>query len=396
MQGACRTLGAGLVCTVAGCRAPVAVVDAPAAVGAAGQDGGGGAGFLEEGLSFDDPLLEPGKLDLLFRTRSEVGESNLMWWSPVVKAGAGRIDPDGADPTTYAGGYVRPLQAFEGAGELIVGALEVEDAAGESSEELQAEYRFPFGLGVGAGTVDRPDAAPDVRFAKVTYRDRLGDVHLVLEGQVQETGDETEPGGYAGLHDEVWLGVVGHDGEQWRATLNYIAPESDGLLRPAIEGLYVDSSVGALDGPKLLFVNGTLKFRGGFLSHPASLGRAMGPQGLEYGNPLGFLQPTWNRRLDTWELGGVVDLRLVHTELPDGETVADYEVLAYPWQVSEVEGPLGAVLVGGFRSERPDEDTEGVLVGYSGGAGFLQLSVTVHWEVDTGDLAAVVGLIDWF
>ncbi len=63
------------------------------------------------------------------------------------------------------------------------------------------------------------------------------------------------------------------------------------VLRPAVEVLYVDNTIGHFSGTRNLFANVTLKYGGGFLSHPARLGRAMGPQGTEYGNPLGFLTP---------------------------------------------------------------------------------------------------------
>ena len=42
----------------------------------------------------------------------------------------------------------------------------------------------------------------------------------------------------------------------------------------------------------------------------------MGPQGLEFGNPLGFLFPTWNRRLEVWELGKLGAARFERIEYP--------------------------------------------------------------------------------
>jgi len=352
-------------------------------------------GFWEEGLDFESPLLSPGKLDLLYRSRPNIDEYNLIWWSPIAKAGVGVLDPDSGGSTKYAGGYVRPLLPLDDAGELIIGGLEV-DAAGARSYEAQAEYRFPVGFGLGGGIVERSGAQPDVSFAKATYRDRLEKLSYILAAQVQETGSNTDPGGYVALYDEELLGVFGHDGEQWRTTLNYIAPSTEATLRPAIEGLYVDNGVGAIDGPQFLFINGTLKFGGGFLSHPASLGRAMGPQGLEFGNPLGFLRPTWNRRLETWELGSLLNARVVRTELPNGSTIANYEAVTFPFQLDERRNLLDSLLLGGFHNDAPGLHTPGVLLGFSGPAGFLSLSVTVRHEFDTGDAMVVIGLIDKF
>lgn len=350
-------------------------------------------GVLEEGLSFQSTLLKPGKLDLLYRSRPDADEANLIWWSPIVKAGAGVVDPDGAGPTRYAGGYVRPLLPLEDAGELILGALEV-DADGTRSHEVQAEYRFPSGFGLGGGTVDRPGADADISFVKATYRDELDELSFILEAQAQETGDDTEPGGYVALYDDELLGVVGHDGEQWRVTLNYVSPENDAFLRPAMEGLYVDNSVGRNDGPQFLFLNGTLDFGGGFLSHPAALGRAMGPQGLEYGNPLGFLNPTWNRRLNTWELGRLMNWRVVRNEQPNGNTAADFEAIVFPMQFDGRESVLDSLLIGGSYVDAPGLHTPGALVGFHGRVGPFNLSITVRHEFETEDTTLVIGLID--
>ena len=52
----------------------------------------------------------------------------------------------------------------------------------------------------------------------------------------------------------------------------------------------------------------------------------MGPQGVEFGNPFGFLRPTWNHRANTWELGGLANFRAVRTRSASGAIAEKYEL----------------------------------------------------------------------
>ena len=216
---------------------------------------------------------------------------------PVISGWRGRLLPSDRNSLQYGGAYLRPLVLWPEAGDLILGALIV-DSGDRRDYEWQGEYRLPGGLGIGAGVADTALPGTDVVFGKVTYRDTLRSWNYILEMQVQEFGKETSPGGYAALYDDPFMVVGGTDGEQWRVTAGYVAPVSTGLFRPAVELLYVDNSIGELVGPRSWFGDLTLNYDGGCLSHPARLGRAMGPQGVEFGNPLGLLTPTWNRRLE--------------------------------------------------------------------------------------------------
>ena len=76
------------------------------------------------------------------------------------------------------------------------------------------------------------------------------------------------------------------------------------------------------------------------------LGRAMGPQGLEFGNPLGFLSPSFNRLPDAWEIGDVVDFRVIVNHPPNGNNTANYEALVFPFQIGGSTGLLRALFVG--------------------------------------------------
>jgi len=355
-------------------------------------EGSGPQSLKEEGLFSDSPLFHPGKLDFHFTQADAVIEYNLIAWTPVFKGGAGLLDIHDGENTEYAGGFLRPFAANPELGELILGSHYVDTDLG-NDYEFQGEYRLPGGLGAGGGYVRR-NAGPETRFAKVTYRNKWEEWNYILAAQLQEVADETDPGGYVALYNEQAMVAGGIDGEQWRADVGYVWPPSEGLLRPAAEVLYVDNRIGALDGPRFLFVNGTLKFKGGFLSHPARLGRAMGPQGLEYGNPLGFLQPTWNRCLDVWELGSLLNVRFERRDFPDGTVSEKYQGVVFPFQFDDQENCLDWIFIGGFGNRTPAEgQTGGLLGGIVGKLGFLNVNLAVEQDLETGETRAFVGLI---
>jgi hypothetical protein len=361
--------------------------------------GPGLLGFsFDEGLQSDSNWLKPGKADFLFRRRENQNELNGILWGPAFKGGFGTVDPDGAGSTEYFGGYLRPFHDAPERGELILGGHFVGPSVGTNSYELQAEHRLPCGLGLGVGMVERTGVDTDVLFAKMTYRDEIADTgwNYILAVLGQQVDREESPGGYAALYNDQLMGVAGTDGEQWRGTFGYVMPKVNEWLRPGFEVLYVDNSIGDINGPKFLFINATLQFTRGFLSHPARLGRAMGPQGLEYGNPLGYLRPTWNRRLDVWELGRLVDYRLVRLDFPNGAISEKHEVLVFPFNVDGCENFLDYLFVGAMYDRNPLENSPGVSVGLSGMVGFLDLSAAIEWATETDDVTTTVGFIDWF
>jgi hypothetical protein len=350
---------------------------------------------LRDGIASQSPWLNPGKIDFLFRGRESEQNFNAFLWTPTFKGGAGFIDPRDGESTTYAGGFLRPLAGWPDKGDLIVAAQGV-DGRNRRDFEAQAEYRLPVGLGLGGGLVEALQTGNDVVFGKVTWRNKWAGWNYIFELQGQEVESEVSPGGYAALFNEQLMGIFGHDGEQWRATAGYVAPKTSGILRPAVEALYVDNSIGEFDGPKSIFANATLQLQGGFLAHPARLGRAMGPQGLEFGNPLGFLFPTWNRRLETWEMGGLVDLRFERIWFPNRTTQDRFEGVVFPFQLARVNNPLAHLFAGGTYTKSPSKDTPGVVGGFLGKLGFLQVNVGVEHQLYPGDTTVIIGLIDWF
>jgi hypothetical protein len=350
---------------------------------------------LENGLASSNRWLNPGKVDFLFRGRETDQQFNAFLWTPTFKGGAGFLDPRVGESTTYAGGFLRPLVGWPDKGELIVAAQGV-DGRDRTDFEAQVEYRLPMGFGVGGGFVESFEIGNDVVFGKLTYRNKWRGLNYILELQGQEVESEVSPGGYLALYNEQWMGVFGHDGEQWRATAGYVAPKTEGLLRPALEALYVDNSIGQFDGPKSIFANATLQLQGGFLAHPARLGRAMGPQGLEFGNPLGFLFPTWNRRLETWETGGLVDLRYERLWLPNRTTQERFEGVVFPFQFARTKTVLDYLFAGSTYTKTPVKDTAGIVVGFIGKLAFLNVNVAAEHQLSPDETTIIVGLIDWF
>ena len=336
-------------------------------------------------------LLYPGKLDIFyFSTKSEANRYNLIFWSPIFKGGFG----SSSHQNRYGGGFFRPLVALPSTGDLIIG-LQSSEVGEESQIEIQGEYRFPFGLGIGGGIVERGEDYNDVTFTKLSYRNSWNGFQYILSFQEQQTAGKNSSGGYLALYNEGLMGVLGSDGEQWRGTFGYVAPKSaDTPWRPSLEILYVDNTIGNLVGPQFIFANATLGFRGGFLSHPARLGRAMGPTGLEFGNPLGFLNSTFNRRLNVWELGGIADFRLVRLVL-NGANTEFWETVFFPYQMFGVGRSFASNLfIGGQFNKYEDDDWTSIgMVGYFGRIGAFVINLQGNNNFNSEERSLFLGLI---
>jgi len=350
----------------------------------------------QDSLSFKERFLHPGKADFLVQKNVESREYNFIWWTPLLKWGAGLIDiEDTDDDTKYLGAFVRPLLPWPGFGELIIGFQGLDRSSGQD-HELQAEYRSTFGFGVGGGFVERGSNNPDVLFGKVFFRGNLTEWNYILTAQEMEFAKRSFLGGYVALFDKQTMLTLGSDGEQWRTCFGYVHPSSDAKLRPAFEILWVDNTIGNVSGPQFLFVNLTLGFTGGFLSHPARLGRAMGPTGLEFGNPLAFLVPTWNRQLKLWELGGMTNFRAQLLELPNGNQTGKYELNFFPFQIIDTGNMLESLFIGGFYSQAQVGNSPGLLGGFIGNLSFLQVSLAAEYELEPKETIVILGIIDWF
>ena len=172
-----------------------------------------------------------------------------------------------------------------------------------------------------------------------------------VTAQLQEVDGNYSPGGFLALYNGRYLVQGGYDGEIWRTAASYIHPKKNDKIRPALEVLYIDKSIGDNEvAPTILWINGTMNFKGGFLSNGGTLGRAMGPTGLEYGNPLPYLIPLndgnpyfpgspaiWNRALNVWELGGLLNYRLFHLNLPNDSKWGRVEgvIFHFSWTIGK-------------------------------------------------------------
>lgn len=341
-------------------------------------------------------LLAPGKIDSIVRAGEREDTLNLMWWTPFVKGGLRVTEPAAGSSTRGFGVFVRPLLANGSKDDLIVGA-HVVTAAGRTDWEAQAEYRLPSGIGFGGGVVRRETSAPDVSFVKLTYRNKLANSawSYIAEAQAQRMGGHESLGGYAAVYDPRLMLVYGNDGEQWRGTLGIVARERKGsAFRPALEVWHVDNTIGRFAGTRFWSIAGTAGFTGGFLSHPARLGRAMGPQGLEFANPVSFLSATWNRRLDPWEFGGLVGVGLVRNEFPNGTHNQRAEVVVFPFQLAGRKDALASLFAGALQID-DGRKHNGWILGVV--HPIRQYQVTVEVEDDTSsDPRVTAGLIRRF
>jgi PAS domain S-box-containing protein len=142
------------------------------------------------------------------------------------------------------------------------------------------------------------------------------------------------------LYGKQLMASWGSDGEQWRSTVGYVAPDQGAAeLRPAIEMFYVDNTIGQVNGSKDMMVTGSLGYRKGFLGHESRLGRAMGPTGVEFSNPLGYLNPNFNRRLTAWEVGELVNFRFIHKTLPNSGREETLETASLSWPIIQNRQP---------------------------------------------------------
>lgn len=359
-----------------------------------------------QGLSATSPLLHPGFVDLQTQIDSEVQWTNLAIWTPVFRGGAGRLDLEHAPPLDYAGGYLDVLAAKPDAGALLL-ASQTQVQSGDTSWEAQGEYRTPDGkvvpgsIGAGGGKVVFGPKGPELWFAKLSYRNELQNGWgLVGSVQLQRVVGDTSPGGYLALYGPRGMVGGGADGEQWRAAVGYIHNVTpDNRFRPAFEAFYVDDSVAKIDGGKFLLVSASLGYGGfGFLSNESRLGRVMGPQGLQFTNPNGFLQPMWNRLFDVTELGNLLNARVTETRSPGDEIVArDWQAVVFPFQVAEVGGFTNWLFVGGGLLEVTDQDGEPYIsFGAIGQPGGLRARVEGQWDFDNDRLRVLLTLQDFF
>jgi hypothetical protein len=346
----------------------------------------------------DSPYFKGGKIDAFYDLKDNGDyQVNSILWTPSFKGGHGvQVSETGGQDIHYFGGFVRPLLTRPELGDLILGAQEVLQGDGKQSE-MQGEYRLPSGLGFGGGFVDRNFSDQDIKFAKVSYRSGWQSINYIISTQWQNFQGQDYPGGYAAIYNKQLMASWGSDGEQWRGTLGYVAPDRGvHALRPAIEVFYVDNTIGRVNGSKDMMVTGSLGFRKGFLGHESRFGRAMGPTGVEFANPLGYLNPNFNRRLTAWEIGDLVNFRFIHKILPNAVREETLETAIYPAQLLGGDSLLNSVFVGaGITSPHPGQNGVSGLLGYHKRIQNIESSFRVQHDFDRDDTTFFFSLIDW-
>lgn len=348
--------------------------------------------------STHSPYFKGGKIDAFYDLKDNGDfQVNTLLWTPVFKGGHGvQISETGGQDINYFGGFARPLLTRPELGDLILGAQQV--LQGDSKQtEVQGEYRLPSGLGFGGGFVDRNLSRQDIKFAKISYRNEWQSIKYVVSTQWQSFQGQDYPGGYIALYNKQLMASWGSDGEQWRGTLGYVAPEL-GVheLRPAIEMFYVDNTIGQVNGSKEMMVTGSLGFRKGFLGHESRLGRAMGPTGVEFPNPLGYLNPNFNRRLTAWEVGEFVNFRFIHKTLANAGREETLETAIYPTQLLGIDSWVNALFVGvGVTSPNPGQNGVSGLLGYHKRIDNIESSFRVQHDFDRDDTSIFFSFIHW-
>ena len=356
-----------------------------------------------KGFQGQNPLFHPGLVDFHQRVNDGGETTNLALWTPVFRGGVGRIDLKHGPPLTYGGGFLRALAAAPDAGDLILAAQTVR-GTGVEAWEAQGEYRLPTGvllpgsLGVGGGYVSQDRFGPDMWFVKLSYRDALEyGWQTIASAQLQEVGQRTSPGGYLALYNTRLMFTGGTDGEQWRTTVGYVHPATGGQFRPAFEFFYVDETIGAGTSGKFLLATATLGYEGwGFLSHDSRLGRALGPQGLAFTNPNGFLQPMWNRLFDMTEVGGLLNGRVTEIRDVAGITNREWQLIGFPFQFASGRSWYDWLFIGGgLRQITRQPDAPYLIGGAIGQLGAVRSLAGGHWDFER-DEARLLLTVQYF
>jgi len=367
-----------------------------------------------DGISTKSTFLKPGKFDVLFKVTDTTNEYNLLWWSPTFKGGIGMIRfHDIKENLKYIGGFFSPLQSVPHLGELIIGAQYAENNI-DSAYEILTEYRFPFGFGIGGGIFEdkRSDTKININFGKISFRNsikhlqfistlllqkqKLNQLQIKDEIPTQKKVNDFSVGGYFAIFNELGMIAAGYDQEQWRMTFGFIAPDKGWVIRPSLDVLMVDNTIGDLDGLKVLLVNFTMKYQGGFLSIPDRLGRGLGPQGLVFENPIGFVFPTWNRLVEVWEIGGLMNARYDEIKFPDGNFTKTYNGILFPFQLDTQSNFADSIFIGGSYTDLPSDHLSSLVGGFFGNFKFLQIGIEINYEIKNNDPGIVIGIIDKF
>lgn len=338
----------------------------------------------------------PAKVDFLFTYKEKYLGGNFFFWSKSLKGGFGTVFTGTGEVAHYGGGFFRPLSYTKYKGDMIIGVNYSMPSADPAIWDLQAEHRHKFGLCYGGGVMKLTKDEADY-WGKVSYRKTVKKWSFTLTAQVQRITEKARPGGYLSVYNPVVMVAGGYAYTQYRACIGLMSPKEGAKYRPVFEALYVDNNAGGNKGVRYLFANATLGFDGGFLSHPARLGRAMGPTGLEFGNPLGFIfnskvPNNWNRKLNSWEMGRMIDFRIENFVMPNKDYNGYAQLVTLPFQFDNKKNLLDAFYAGGefiYNSTGGTNKRQGgILAGYF--YNMQQFSATAGFEYVVHDQQPIV------
>lgn len=335
-----------------------------------------------------------GFADFWLGVANDALDGNFILRQPLLVGGVSYDALDGAADVAAFGAVARPVACASGRGEFVLGGNYL--ASADSRQwEAQAKYVASSGIGMGAGFA-RLEAAGDTWFVNAIASGQRGALNYHFSPLIQENADGLSLGGYAAFHTDHFFLGGGSDGEHWRVIGAWSANNGDdSTIDPSIEVLFVDHGIGRLDGEKFLFVNGSLKRNAGFLSTGSRLGRALGPQGLQFANPVAFLSQPWSRTVDVWETGGIMNLRLARRVLPGGETTSLAQTVIFPMEVLARDSRFRGLLAG-IQHERESLRSTSVLFGHAGRVGRATLNVVGSYDIDEGRLSGVLSLRLYF
>jgi hypothetical protein len=138
----------------------------------------------------------------------------------------------------------------------------------------------------------------------------------------------------------------------------------------------------------------------------------MGPTGMQFSNPLGYLNtgtdPTFNRRAESWELGGLFNFRYINTSDVSGKPRTEtFEANMFPAQFFDINNLLSSVFIGGgltnpngikpYKSTLAKIDQAGVSgsIGYIKRFGAVDTNVRLQHDFYVDDTQVYVGAQYW-
>lgn len=262
-----------------------------------------------------------------------------------------------------------------------------------ASFEFQANHEVSEAFGYGVGYAKLPEEAQEIAFARLSFAKVLEKSSLQINPQVQAVNGKMKLGAHFVHASRNYSAGFGHDGEQWRAGIGYVQPEQVGPIKFGGEAFYWNSDVGAHKGERLLFINATLRNKGGFLTNSGRAGRLLGAAGVHYDNPISYLSLVWNRTPEVWEFGDIWNVRYVEFTTADDKQQRVFETAVFPVQLLSSSEDAARFFVGFESTKRSGEeaDTSSISVGYTREIAEFSLSIAAKSALDSSDHSLFIG-----